>query len=68
MGDSNNNNQMRDSNNNENFIPHADHLANSPITKISPTPSNESLSIIEEAEAKFKKACKNLNGPIQMVN
>ncbi len=48
------------------YIPQADHLANSPVTKISPT-NGHFPDAAGGAEAEFTNLCEKLNGPLQML-
>jgi hypothetical protein len=47
------------------YIPQAEHLSNSPVTKVSPNKGGFPDTI--GAEAEFNTLCNNLKGPIQLV-
>ena len=50
---------------NKEYTPRAQHLGNSPVTKISST--NGLFPQITGAEAAFNELCEQLKGPVQMV-
>jgi hypothetical protein len=59
------NSNVQSNNDTKEYISQAEHLQNSPVTKISP--NKRSFPDTTGAEAEFNQICNNLKGPVQMV-
>jgi hypothetical protein len=59
------NSNVQSNNDTKEYISQAEHLQNSPVTKI--PPNKRSFRDTTGAEAEFNQICNNLKGPVQMV-